>query len=302
VKLFTQRLAARQEAAARVRGENVNGLIDDASGEFRQQLVYAINRAASWPVGEDWRARNLHRYLIQEIRQHLREEYGVPVLAAATDDPGADLEVFVLNTATTHQVMDVIDAVIWVFAGQMTTYGLRDCAVNAINSFANAVSQRMKQHKMAYDLVELKVVEKRSEELHAEVVAPALTLLHGRSRFADAERQYRDALDELADGNWADAITDASSAVENVLRVILGLSQGTLADLLGQARKQGLFGDHQAARLKKVVAGFTALADVRNEESDAHGNSSDSATGWLSLHWAGALIVYLVQRAESLAL
>lgn len=155
---------------------------------------------------------------------------------------------------------------------------------------------------MAYDLVEFKVVEKRSEELHTEVVAPALILLHGRSRFADAERQYRDALDELADGNWADAITDASSAVENVLRIILNLSQGTLADLLGHARKQGLFGDPQAARLKKVVAGFTALADMRNEESDAHGNSTDAATAWLSLHWAGALIVYLVQRAESLGL
>jgi hypothetical protein len=164
VPLFTQRLAARQEAAARARGENVDGLIDEAPGEFRQQLVYAINRAASWPVGEEWRVRNLHRYLIQEVRQHLREEYGVPVLAAATDDPGEDLAVFVLNAATTHQVMDVIDAVIRVFADQMTTHGLRDCAVNAATNFAHAVSQRMKQHKMAYDLVEFKVVEKRSED------------------------------------------------------------------------------------------------------------------------------------------
>lgn len=133
MSLFTQRLAARQEVAARARDENVDGLTDEAPGEFRQQLVYAINRTASWPVGEDWRVRNLHRYLIQEIRQHLREEYGVPVLAAATDDPGEDLAVFVLNAATTHQVMDVIDASVWVFADQMTTEGLHDCAVNAPN-------------------------------------------------------------------------------------------------------------------------------------------------------------------------
>lgn len=300
MSLFTQRQRAREEAAVRARGENVDGLIAEAPAEFRQQLVYAINRAVSWPVGPGYEVRNRHRWLISEIRQHLREEYGVPALAAATDDPGVDLAVFIENTATTEQVMDVIDAVIHVFAQQMNTYGLRDAAANAASSFADAVSMRMRQHKLAYDLVEFKVVEKRSEELHTEVVAPALTLLHGRSRFADAERQYRAALDELADGNWADAITDASSAVENVLRVILGFSQGTLADLLGQARLRGLFGDPQAARLKKVVTGFVALADMRNEESDAHGNSSDSATAWLALHWAGALIVYLVQRAETL--
>ena len=264
--------------------------------------MYAINRATSWPVGLDYEVRNTHRYLIQEIRQYLREEYGVARLAAATDDPGVDLAVFIENSATTSQVMDAIDAVIHVFAEQMNAPALRDCAVNAASSFADTISKRMKQHKLAYDVVEFKVVEKRSEELHTHVVAPALTLLHGRSRFTDAERQYGDALDELADGNWADAITDASSAVENVLRIILGLSQGTLADLLGQARIRGLFGNPQAARLKKVVTGFTALADMRNEESDAHGNTSDSATAWLALHWAGALIVYLVQRAESLGL
>ena len=302
MSLFTQRQTARQEAAARARGDSVDGLTGDAPSEFRQQLVYAINRTAAWPVGDEWQVRNLHDYLIKEIRQHLREEYGVPVLAAAREDDGTDLAVFILNAATTLQVMDVVDAVIQVFADQATTPGLRDYAVNATSSFADTISKRMKQHKLAYDLVEFKVVEKRSEELHTEVVAPALTLLHGRRRFASAERQYRDALGELADRNWADAITDASSAVENVLRVIFGFSRGSLADLLGQARKRGLFGDPQAARIKKVVDGFTALADIRNQESDAHGNTSDEATAWLAVHWAGALIVYLVQRAESLGI
>jgi hypothetical protein len=302
VSLFTQRLVARQEATARARGEDVDGLTDMASAEFRQQLVYAIRRSATWPVGEDFRVRNLYRYLIKEICELLREEYGVQRLAAATEDPGEDLAIFILNVASTHQVMDAIDSAIQVFADQMTVPDLRDCAVDAVSGFVDTTSKRMKQHKLAFDLVQFKMVEKRSEELHAEVVAPTLTLLHGQNRFADAERQYRDALDELAGENWADAITDASSAVENVLRVILSLSRGTLADLLGQARLRGLFGDPQAARLKKVVTGFTALADMRNEESDAHGNSSDSATPWLALQWAGALIVYFVQRAEALGL
>ena len=134
--------------------------------------------------------------------------------------------------------------------------------------------------------------------MHQEVVVPALTLLHGRSRFRAAEKQYREALDELAKGTWADAITDANAAVEVVARTILGYQQGQLPAMLQELRKKGLFGDPQEGRLKKVVDGFAELADIRNKEGDAHGNSSDRGTAWLAVHWAGALIVYLVEQAE----
>jgi AbiJ-like protein len=184
VSLYSQRRAARQEAAARARGEEVDGFVDEAPREFRQQLMYAINEAAAWPVGEDWRVRNLHRALIQRITHHLRAEYGVAHLAAATDDDGLDLATFIVDSATTHQVMDVIDAVIEVFRAVSREPGLVNCAADGLQGFADTVSRRMKQNKLAYDLVEFQVVEKRSEELHQSVVAPALTLLHGRPRFA----------------------------------------------------------------------------------------------------------------------
>ena len=96
-------------------------------------------------------------------------------------------------------------------------------------------------------------------------------------------------------------MTDARAAAESLRRTILGLRQGALADLLGQARLRGLFGDAQSDRIK-VVNGFTALADVWNEESDAHGNRTDQETAWLAVHWAGALLVYIVQQAEAAGL
>jgi hypothetical protein len=291
-----------QEAAARAQGEEVDGLVDEAPAEFRHQLVFAIRDAATWPVGPDWEVRNLNRALIDRITGYLREEYGRPYLAIATNENGADLGSFIVERATTPQLMDAIDAVIDVFLNEGQSPALRSFAADGLTRFSDTVRRRLRQHKLVYDLVELQVVGKRSEELHQAVVAPALTLLHGRPQFAEAERQYRDALNELADGKWADAVTDASAAAENLLRTILGLQQGTLADLLGQARLRGLFGDAQSSRIKKVVNGFTALADVRNEESDAHGNRTDQETAWLAVHWAGALLVYIVQRAEAAGL
>lgn len=299
VSLFTQRQAARQEALARASGEAVDGLVDEAPQEFRHQLIFAIKDAASWPVGPDWEVRNLNQALIERITYHLRSEYGRPYLSIASNEHGADLASFIIERATTPQLMDVIDAVIDVFVTEGNRPDLFQYAADGLARFTDIVSRRMRQHKLAYDLVELQVVEKRSEELHQAAVAPALSLLHGRPRFAEAERQYRDALQELSDGKWADAVTDASAAVENLVRAILGYRQGDLAALLGGARTRGLFGDAQSGRIKKVVNGFTALADVRNEESDAHGNRTDPATAWLAVHWAGALPVYIVQRAEA---
>jgi hypothetical protein len=300
VSLFTRRQAAREEAAARARGENVDVLRDEASPEFRQQLVYTISDTAMWPIGAEWLVTNFQRYLIGQIWHKLRVAYGKASLAGFPDKGDGDLARFIIEVATSGQVMDVIDMVIQIYITEGQEHAeLAQCAYDATQKFLATMSGHMREHKLAFDIVEMQVVSKKSEELHQSVVAPALTLLHSSARFANAEKQYRDALDELAAGNWADAVTDASATVENVLRDILGLSQGALADLLGQARKQGLFGDAQSARIKKVVTGFTALADLRNEESDAHGNTTNPETAWLALHWAGALIVFLVQRAEA---
>lgn len=300
MSLFSKRQQELAQAEARSRGEGGDGyFVDEAPQEFRQQLWYAIDTATTWPGV--YRVYEVRDYLLQSIRRYLSEEYGWSSLAG---DPSADHQtdvgLFVTQIASTTQLMDVIDGVITVLVREATTStsGHRLDALNALKSFSDTVVRRLREHRLAYDVVDLKVVAKQSEELHQQVVVPALTLLHSQVQYADAEKQYHDALDELAAGNWADAVTDANAAVENLLRTIVGFQQGQLPGLLAEARKRGLFGDNQANRIKKVVTGLTALSDVRNTDSDAHGNDTDPATAWLAVHWAGALLVYLVQRAE----
>ena len=291
-ELFTRRKKAADEAAARARGENVDYLIKAAPQEFRWQLWYALQRAFD-PGGMD--AAEMRRAAHGMLHGELREAYGVGRLSPSYNgsDWVDDLRIFILEDATTPQLMDVIDAAP---EGVIVSQGYG--APEYVAAFFATVQRRLREHKLAYDVVEMQVVEKDSEEMHQEVVVPALTLLHGRSRFRAAEKQYREALDELAKGTWADAITDANAAVEVVARTILGYQQGQLPAMLQELRKKGLFGDPQEGRLKKVVDGFAELADIRNKEGDAHGNSSDRGTAWLAVHWAGALIVYLVEQAE----
>jgi hypothetical protein len=293
-EIFSKRKRAAEEAAARAKGELVDYLIREAPDEFRFQVWYSVERGATSPsVYGDTTGPPVLSWL----HRHLLDEYGYGRLSPSYrgSDWKVDLRAFVLQDATTQQLMDVVDAAPLAFEAVFD----RSEAVTRSLEFYETVRRRMREHKLAYDIAEFQVVEKDAEELHQEVVGPALTLLHGRKRFSQAEKQYRAALDELAQANWADAITDANAAVEVVLRTILGYEQGQLPSLLHEGRKRGLFGDPQESRLRKVVEGFTALADVRDKESDAHGKDTDRATAWLAVHWAGALVLYLVEQAEA---
>ncbi len=291
--MFTKRQKERAEAEARARGEPVDYPVHEADESFRWQVWYALEGAVT---------QVRFAGVTETAHRHLTEEYGVGALCSqgGPTHPNLDLKQFILERGSTPQLMDVIETIGWAVVETANRRGQPEEGPGQSRLFLRAVRDRMREHKLAYDIVEEgQVVERDAEELHVEAVAPALTLLHGRPRFADAERQYREALDELAQGNWADAITDANAAAEVVARTLLGYEKGQLPGLLAELRVQGLFGSEQEGRLKKFVDGLSVLAGIRNTEGDAHGGSSDRPTAWLAVHWAGALIVYLVEAAEA---
>jgi hypothetical protein len=281
--LYTRRKAARLEAEARARGEDVDYLTDEAPEAFRHQLIFALGDLG----GKD---------ALRAVHGHLMRARGRPRLSRAGGSvPEEDLVNFV-GECSTEDLMDMIDAAIQTRLG-LAEYG--GGGWREVHEFVERIREHLEDHKLAFDVVDQQVVDKTSEELHREVVVPTLTLLHSRPRFADVERQYRDALDELAKRHWGDAITDANAAAEETLRILLGLEHGQLPDLLGQARQRGLFGDVQERWLKQFANGLGALSSMRNVEGDAHHAGTDARSiAWLAVHWAGALIVFFVERDE----
>jgi hypothetical protein len=300
VSLFTKRQKEREETTARARGEPGGYLVREAPQEFRFQLWIALERAASggqFEIERGWsRSQVLGR-----VHLNLIEEYGRGRLSRNRDSIGQekDLEQFVLRDASTEQLMDVVDAVPAAVEG---TFGGTGVTYVKITEFRDTISHRLREHKLSFDIVEGVVVEKDAEELHHKVVSPALTLLHGRPRFALAEKQYQDALNEATSGNWAKAVTAAYAAVEIALREILDMPDGYGTALLDQGRRRGLFGERDHQWVQRFVDGLKALPDLRNQRGDAHGRDADRAAAWLAVHWAGALVVYLVERAEALGM
>ncbi len=115
-----------------------------------------------------------------------------------------------------------------------------------------------------------KVVRKDEKTLHAETVKPCLLVL-GNERFATPNAELLGAFDEYRQGKFGDAVTDAGSAFESVLKIICtekgwpyDKERDTCSKLLDICRQHGLFHPFY----KPILEG---VATIRNKVGDAHG-------------------------------
>jgi hypothetical protein len=134
------------------------------------------------------------------------------------------------------------------------------------------------------------------------MVKPALLLLSGKE-FEHAEKQFRDAHREFQQGHYADAMTDASASVETVLKVVLGVDEGTANDLLKKAAGEGYFLSYLGSSTSQWVNLFLELPTVRNKEGDAHGRGGNlpdevelERLARLALNLAASHILFIINE------
>jgi uncharacterized protein YehS (DUF1456 family) len=164
-----------------------------------------------------------------------------------------------------------------------------------VPKFTQAVNVILGQERVGWEVIEGEMVEIHSKELHTEVVEPALQLLH-RPEFAGAEAAYRSALEETAQGNAADAITDAGTALQETLTTI-GCEGNQLGDLIRSARKKGVLAPHDEPMAKAIDAVLNWVAADRSQMGDSHhASEARSEDAWLIVHVVGALIVRFASR------
>ena len=199
-----------------------------------------------------------------------------------------------LNSCADHLVPDVIEAALnFGFAPQhrLDSASLED----ARTQFRNRVADVLRSDRIGWRIVEDRMVPFKSFELHVAVVEPTLLLLGGNSKFAAAEKSYQDALHEIARGNAADAITDASRALEETFEA-LGCDGNALGDRIKDARKKGLIAAHDDALVSPLEKFFHWASADRSEKGDTHTSpTTDIDDAWLTVHIVGALVMRLAQ-------
>lgn len=173
----------------------------------------------------------------------------------------------------------------------------------APEKFRTKVNAVLTAHLVELQLHEnSRLVPVRSQAMHAEVVAPALHLLHGQPRFVAAENAYQDALRELRNGDANDAITDAGAALQNTLEA-LGCTGNTLGQLLRSARDIGVLRAADERFTTMLSQTIAWVKDMRNA-GEAHSGDADYAMSdaWMAVQLVGALILRLAdtdRRSET---
>ncbi|NUU06429.1 hypothetical protein [Leifsonia sp. C5G2] len=155
------------------------------------------------------------------------------------------------------------------------------------------VNERLQRHRIRFELIDRKMVEKNSLELHAAVVSPALRLLGDRGGWEKVETAYKNALDELHRGSAENAITDAGAALQEALEAV-GCKGNALGPLIVDARNRGLLAAHDQRLARSIEDLMQWVSADRSAKGDAHHATAPAPEdGWLIVHVVGALIVRL---------
>jgi hypothetical protein len=159
--------------------------------------------------------------------------------------------------------------------------------------FSNGANRILREHRISYKLVNGEMIEFASLELHDAVVAPTLTLLAGRADLAKVEQAYRKALEEISKGDSADAITDAGTALQELLTA-LKCEGNALGPLIKSAKEKGFLAPHDSPMLNAIERVLHWVSADRSETGDAHKASSASLDdAWFIVHIVGAILLRL---------
>jgi hypothetical protein len=270
------------------------------------QRKRAADQAAREAAGESlWtakfdepvRVRILHTFK-DSVSTHLPYELahgmllrraGLLYLVKEGLDPGTDLLNYLLQCSD-----DMVPSVIEVMSHVCNDGSIRQRTSNwDSNVFDPLVNAILREHRISYELVNSEMIEFSSKEMHQEVVIPLLQLLAGRQDLAKVESAYQEALKEISKGAPSNAITDAGTALQEMLQA-LGCTGNSLGPLIKSARESGFLAPHDSPMLGAVVKILDWVSADRSERGDAHGVSDASIDdAWFTVHIVGAAIIRL---------
>lgn len=205
-------------------------------------------------------------------------------------DEASDLLNYLLN-GDDDSIPDIIEAMHT--ACETRQIMARTHRFEAAEDLARAANRILLEHRLSYELVNGQMVELASRELHQAVVSPAVTLLAGRPDLHKVEQAYMKALGEISNHDAADAITDAGTALQEMLNA-LGCKGGALGDLIKSAKSKSLLARHDSPMLEAIERIMRWVSADRSETGDAHKASSpDLEDAWFMVHIVGVIILRL---------
>ena len=265
----------RLETLARAEAEGQSFWTDRFSPQVRQKILLALGELHE-------RRLAFYANMAERAGYLIRRDEGIQLTNADQ----------FIKECDDQQVPTAVEAIWTALQEAGTPPNLPDGPDPAL-TFETLVNEILNEHRISYELVNGRMVELTSKELHHEVVVPTLRLLAGLPGWSAVESAYQDALSEIAQNHPHDAVTDAARALQEAL-TLLGCQGSSLGKLLASARRTGLLAGHDEKLVKGIESMIDWVSVDRSQKGDAHkATSAEREDAWLTVHVVGALIIRL---------
>ena len=286
--LYKQRKALRSLEEREAAGESF--WTDSFGDVIRAQMVHSI-RAFSEQISYLFIARSLillDEGLFTLSGQRSESADMVEFIKGCSDD----LMPSVLE-ALSEAILSGTQAEEWLGSGYR-----RNLGPDLQREFEQTVNDLLKQHRISFEMISGEMIAKESQELHATVVEPVLTLLSKRPGWGDIETSYQQALKHLLAGDAGSAITSAGTALQDSF-VRVGCKGNQLGDLIRDAKKRGFLSSHDAKLTGAIQDIAHWVSSDRSTMGNAHhASNATEADAWLTVHVVGALILRLSSESQ----
>lgn len=161
--------------------------------------------------------------------------------------------------------------------------------------FINEVNRILSENRISFQLVGYEMIEHKSQIMYNKILQPVLLHTSGNQVLAGVNKAFSEALEELAQGKPANAITDASRALEEALRFLGAVGSGP-GDLFQDARKRQILKPQDQPLFEVIDKAVKWVSAQRANEGDAHRQTDPSnSEAWATVYICGALILKVLE-------
>lgn len=303
----------------RVRGEVPNGLTyDKLPREFRVQIVHILSDVLGSPEEAGFGYSGIPQ--VSEMYQHivsaLRREYGVFELIKwpghERHNFAIELFNFILQEQSVERVLDAVELVCQCIeqvvrnVGYKGRYDANEVADQALTE----INRRFLEHGVGFRYESDQIIRVDSEVVHAEVVRPALALLHD-AKFKGAEAEFHSAFEHYRHGRAKETLTDCLKSIESTMKSIAAArkwkhsANATAQPLIALMFEKELIPAFWATHFSGLRAMLEGgVPTVRNRQA-GHGQGVEvvevpAHLVAFALHQTAAAIVFLVSAERDL--
>ena len=252
----------------------------------------------------------------QFLVETLCREYGffrlVEAKATGVRNYLSELVDFLLEEQDTEKVLDAIELSFWYIDGFTRHYDYlyRQNASEYADDAIEELNGRFQEHGIGFQYSDGKIIRIDSKLIHAEVVKPALMLLHG-SEYAGAQAEFLKAHGHYRHGNAKETLNECLKALESVMKAICDKrkwqydeTKATCNRLIKVCIDQGLIPTFWEQHFSSLRSTLESGVPTARNKLGGHGQGSSIVdvpqhiVAYV-LHMTAACIVFLVESEHN---